>query len=108
MVAKNTSDPIVHCSSDDDPLLARDASHSFEGVNWRSKVSSATLWYLKDSYVLLVTVALEVPGTYKGAVDFEGHVTKMALYHGMFTNGLWRPFCRLVHEVLEFLSLAPV
>lgn len=79
----------------------------FIGQRLESSISADDLRALRRMYNIPKLVVLKVPRRRIAAMDFDGMDSWVALYLLMFVIGLRLPFCRPIHDVLNFLGLAP-
>lgn len=62
---------------------------------------------LKSTFKVSGIMEFEVLEPQEEGVDFEGYASKVALYPCMFSSSRRLPFCRPVHNMLDYLHLAP-
>lgn len=79
----------------------------FVGQSWESSLSVADLQALRRAYDIPELAVMEILGHRIATVDSDGMASWVALYPLMFANGLQLLFCRHIHDILNFLGLAP-
>lgn len=78
---------------------------SYDGHRWFTVIDLVALNVLLNTFAILDSV--EVPTSSSEAVDIEGNTAKVALYSSMVSHGMRLPFCHLICDILDFLSMAP-